>query len=92
MRSYTEDELRKCFEMAERSQFLRGEKGGWKANFDWLMNENNIAKVLEGTYEDNEKKAEPKKNNNQFHNLEERGYSQDYYAALEERLTGGKVS
>lgn len=78
--------------MAERSQFLRGEKGGWKANFDWLMNENNIAKVLEGTYEANERKAEPKKNNNQFHNLEERGYSQNYYAALEERLTGGKVS
>lgn len=92
LRSYTEDELRKCFEMAERSRFLRGEKGGWKANFDWLMNENNIAKVLEGTYEDNEKKPGPQKSNNQFHNLEERGYSPDYFTALEERLTGGRVS
>ena len=36
---------------ANTNSFLRGDNGGWKANFDWLMNPDNITKVLEGNYD-----------------------------------------
>ena len=39
------------FTKAESSDFLKGKKGKWKANFDWLINCNNMVKVLEGNYE-----------------------------------------
>lgn len=37
---------------AQLSRFLRGEVSNWKASFDWLLEEDNIAKVLEGNYDD----------------------------------------
>ena len=40
------------FENAEASSFLKGEDGGWKASFDWLIKEANMLKVLEGNYAD----------------------------------------
>ena len=46
------------FDMAEASPFLKGQNGrNWSANFDWLMNSDNMAKVLEGKYEDNNRRA-----------------------------------
>ena len=42
-----------AFQMAQESSFLKGEnKNGWKATFDWIMNTNNIIKILEGNYAD----------------------------------------
>lgn len=39
------------FDKANDSDFLCGENDkGWKANFDWLMNPNNMIKVLEDRY------------------------------------------
>ena len=52
---YTFDDLKTVFENAERSSFLKGTDGGWKATFDWLINENNFLKVLEGNYADKPK-------------------------------------
>lgn len=43
-------EIEEVFLLAESSDFLKGVNGGWKATFDWLMNENNFVKVLEGNY------------------------------------------
>jgi hypothetical protein len=40
------------FENAEESSFLKGEDGGWKASFDWMIKEANMLKVLEGNYAD----------------------------------------
>lgn len=35
-----------------RSPHLRGENGrNWKASFDWILNVNNMAKILEGNYD-----------------------------------------
>ena len=48
------DTFRELFEKAESSKFLKGESGGarnWKADFNWLMNSENMAKVLEGKYD-----------------------------------------
>lgn len=40
------------FEKAEESDFLSGRNGKWlNCSFDWLINENNMIKVLEGNYD-----------------------------------------
>ena len=51
------DEVKRCFEMANSSDFLKGDnKNGWKATFDWLITSANMTKVLEGNYENRKKK------------------------------------
>ena len=43
--------FRELFKKAEASDFLSGRNGKWTAcNFDWLLNENNMIKVLEENY------------------------------------------
>lgn len=40
-----------AFRLAEESDFLKAKDGSWPgATFDWLMNSNNMLKVLEGNY------------------------------------------
>ena len=51
LKDYSEKELEKAFMAAEESDFLTGRNGKWGgANFDWVMNTNNIVKILEGNY------------------------------------------
>ena len=46
--------FRELFEKAEASPFLKGRNDrNWTADFNWLMNSGNMAKVLEGKYTDN---------------------------------------
>ena len=46
------EEFHQYFVRVEKSDFLRGKNDRqWKADFDWLMNEQNMAKVLEGKYD-----------------------------------------
>ena len=54
---YSIEEVKKVFEMAEESLFLKGkikfndgQHQNWNATFDWLINLNNFIKVLEGNY------------------------------------------
>lgn len=52
LKSYTIEEIRRCFELAEASDFLKGANNrNWKADFDWLMCDSNLAKVLELKYQ-----------------------------------------
>lgn len=54
LKTYDQDTIRHVFVRAEQSDFLTGKKGGWRASFDWLMeNDDNITKVLEGQYDNN---------------------------------------
>ena len=47
------DDFKRLFEMAEASSFLKGKNSkNWKANFDWLIADGNMAKVLDGNYVD----------------------------------------
>lgn len=55
LKNYTIDDFKAVFEAAEASSFLKGEDGGWKASFDWLIKEANMLKVLEGNYVDKKK-------------------------------------
>lgn len=44
--------FKEVFEKAQASDFLSGRSGKWtNCNFDWLINSNNMLKVLEGTYD-----------------------------------------
>lgn len=53
LRSYSLDDFKVLFEKAEASSFLKGGNGrDWSATFDWLIKDSNIAKVLDGNYDD----------------------------------------
>ena len=48
------------FRKAEESNFLKGQNDrNWKATFDWLINPNNMVKVLEDTYKNKTKTKSP---------------------------------
>lgn len=59
LKDFGEDDLKKCFEKAQASDFLSGRSGKFKAGFDWLINPTNMTKVLEGNYENRMAKASP---------------------------------
>lgn len=53
LNTYSLDDFRTVFENAEASSFLKGANDrNWSATFDWLMKDQNMAKVLEGNYAD----------------------------------------
>ena len=55
---YGIDGFRELFKKASESDFLCGKNDRrWVANFDWLLNENNMLKVLEGDYDNRSKKS-----------------------------------
>lgn len=55
LKDYSMVELEKAFKEAEASDFLTGRNGKWGgASFDWIMNTNNIVKILEGNYRNKE--------------------------------------
>ena len=57
LNTYSLEDFRTVFENAEDSSFLKGSNGrNWSANFDWLIADRNIVKVLEGNYADKGKK------------------------------------
>jgi len=59
LRKYSVEDLKKAFQMAEESDFLKGSNNrNWTANFDWLMNDTNLAKVLDGNYKNKGSKIE----------------------------------
>lgn len=49
---YTMEDFQRLFDKAERSSFLRGQNDrNWTANFDWLIRDRNMARVLDGNYD-----------------------------------------
>lgn len=57
LQTYSMEDFKAMFQKAEASSFLKGKnERGWSATFDWLINEANMAKVLEGNYADRGRK------------------------------------
>lgn len=49
---YGSDGVMKAFRKASESDFLNGTNGrNWSANFDWIMKDANMAKILDGNYD-----------------------------------------
>lgn len=62
LKNYSLEDFKEIFLIAESSEFLKGMNDrGWKANLDWLLNENNITKVLEGKYENSGQPTKPER-------------------------------
>ena len=50
---YTLEDFKALFTKAEASSFLRGKNNrNWSATFDWLIKDTNMAKVLDGNYDE----------------------------------------
>lgn len=50
---HTVEDFKALFTKAEASSFLKGSNGrDWQASFDWLIKDANMAKVLDGNYDD----------------------------------------
>jgi hypothetical protein len=80
LKVYSVDDFKRLFTKAEESDFLKGSnKSNWSATFDWLICDANMAKVLDGNY-DNKKIVTAKKIDPGF---TQRDYDMD---ALEKRL------
>lgn len=53
LKQYTDEQIKTAFAKAEQSSFLKGKnERKWKASFAWLIKAENIAKVLNGNYDD----------------------------------------
>lgn len=51
LKKYSKEDLQKAFVLAEQSDFLKGGNNrDWTANFDWMMKDSNLAKLLDGNY------------------------------------------
>lgn len=54
---YTVDDIKEAFRKAEASDFLKGQNNrNWTANFDWIMKDANLAKILDGNYDNRTRK------------------------------------
>ena len=53
LKNYSLEDFKTVFTKAENSTFLKGGNDrNWSANFDWLIRDSNMAKVLDGNYDD----------------------------------------
>lgn len=69
LKTYSVDDFKKVFEKAEQSAFLKGNNSrNWSASFDWLIKEDNMAKVLNGKY------GKQNKQSNKFCDFPQRQY------------------
>ena len=56
LKKYNLKDFERLFKKAESSNFLKGKiKCDWRATFDWLINDTNMAKVLDGNYDNRSK-------------------------------------
>ena len=58
LRQYTVEDFGTVFMKAEASDFLKGlNNRNWSATFDWMLNGNNFAKILDGNYDNAQTKV-----------------------------------
>lgn len=67
LKTYSVEDFQRLFDKAEGSTFLKGGNDrNWSATFDWLIKDTNMAKVLDGNYDNktktNTSPAPPRKN------------------------------
>lgn len=57
LNKFSMEDLERAFRIAEESQFLKGANNrNWIANFDWITKETNLVKILDGNYQNGQKK------------------------------------
>lgn len=59
IKEFGEDAFKEALLKVERCPHLIGDNDrGWRADFDWLTNKNNLLKVIEGRYDQKRKLKE----------------------------------
>ncbi|MBR1592016.1 MAG: hypothetical protein IJ666_03280 [Ruminococcus sp.] len=67
LNTYGLDKIREVFEKSENSSFMKGNNNrNWTANFDWIVNDSNFVKILDGNYDDKPKTEKPKDEEDDF--------------------------
>lgn len=90
LKAYSLDDFRTLFEKAEASSFLKGSNDrNWSANFDWMIKDANMAKIIEGNYDNRKGRTEQvpsyiKKNS--FNDIPQHNYGD--MDAFEKQLLG----
>lgn len=86
LNTYTIDDFKKLFTMAEDSDFLKGKNDrNWSATFDWLIKDSNMAKVLDGNYK-NSVSQPTKPKPNKFNQFPQREYTSQQMSDIERAL------
>lgn len=85
LKVYGLEDFRRLFEKAEASSFLKGANDrNWTATFDWLIKDGNMAKVLDGNYDDKPgRKKKRQQADNPFNEISQNKYDFD---ELEKKL------
>lgn len=61
LRQYSVEDFGTVFMKAEASDFLKGlNNRNWNATFDWMLNGNNFAKILDGNYDNKDAQTKSK--------------------------------
>jgi predicted phage replisome organizer len=64
LNTYSYDDFQKLFNKAEASDFLKGKNSrDWQGNFDWLIKDSNMAKTLDGNYDNKSTQKQQDENN-----------------------------
>lgn len=85
-------EFENLFTKVQSSAFLKGSNNnGWKATFDWLIeNDRNYIKVLEGNYDNNNSKPPMPPSGKNNRNFDQREYQEDFYEGFFTNQKGEK--
>lgn len=79
--TYGFDKVMEAFGIVSKSDFLNGKNNkDWKANFDWIMNDTNMAKILDGNYDKTYSNETTQHNTSK--NFDERTYSQEKFSEM----------
>lgn len=58
LKTHSMADMQQVFTNAEASEFLKGSNSrNWSATFDWMMNDRNFTKILDGNYNDRKETA-----------------------------------
>ena len=59
LNTYTVEDLHEAFKKAEASDFLKGKnESNWQADFDWILKDANLAKILDGKYDKRQSRSQ----------------------------------
>lgn len=88
LNTYSIEDFKKLFTLAEQSDFLKGKnERNWSADFDWLLKDSNFVKVLEEKYKNrNTEQKQPVENKQEMSeadSLRSKGYNPGFCDWLE---------
>ena len=87
LKTYSVEDFQRLFDKAENSNFLKGGNDrNWSATFDWLIKDTNMAKVLDGNYDNKSKPQQtmPARKNDKAQELD------DYYKMVADWVEGSE--